>query len=192
MEKTSDQEPILFESEKEWREWLSRHHTQTEGVWMKVAKKSAGVKSITIGDALDTALCYGWIDGQRRSYDDAFYLQKYTPRRPKSLWSKVNIAKVEALIAAGRMQEPGFAAIAAAKADGRWEAAYASQRTAETPPELETALARNPRAKAFYETLNKTNRYAIIWRLLTAKTDKTKQARLEKMIAMLEGGKTFH
>lgn len=192
MEKTSDQEPILFESEKEWREWLSRHYTQTEGVWMKVAKKSAGVKSITIGDALDTALCYGWIDGQRRSYDDAFYLQKYTPRRPKSLWSKVNIAKVEALIAAGRMQESGFAAIAAAKADGRWDAAYASQRTAETPPELEAALAKNPKAKAFYETLNKTNRYAVIWRLLTAKTEKTKQARLEKMIAMLEDGKTFH
>lgn len=159
---------------------------------MKVAKKSAGVKSITIGDALDTALCYGWIDGQRRSYDDAFYLQKYTPRRPKSLWSKVNIAKVEALIAAGRMQESGFAAIAAAKADGRWDAAYASQRTAETPPELEAALAKNPKAKAFYETLNKTNRYAVIWRLLTAKTEKTKQARLEKMIAMLEDGKTFH
>lgn len=164
----------------------------TEGVWMKVAKKGSAAKSIEINDALDTALCYGWIDGQRRAYDENFYLQKYTPRRPKSLWSKVNIAKVEALIAAGRMKEPGQAAINMAKADGRWDAAYASQRTATMPPELVAALAKNPRAKAFYETLNKTNKYAVIWRLLTAKTERTKIARLEKMITMLEEGKTFH
>jgi len=159
---------------------------------MKVAKKGASAKSIAIGDALDIALCYGWIDGQRRAYDDTYYLQKYTPRRPKSLWSKVNIAKVEALIAGGRMQKPGFEAIEAAKADGRWQAAYASQRTATMPPELEAALKRSPKAKAFYDTLNKTNKYAVIWRLLTAKTEKTKSARLQKMIDMLEDGKAFH
>lgn len=192
MDKQSHEKPILFSTDKDWEVWLSQHYTQVDGVWMKVAKKGAGAKSIAIGDALDIALCYGWIDGQRRAYDDTYYLQKYTPRRPKSLWSKVNIAKVEALIAAGRMQAPGFAAIEAAKTDGRWEAAYASQRTATMPPELETALNKSPGAKAFYDTLNKTNKYAIIWRLLTAKTEKTKGARLEKMIAMLEEGKTFH
>lgn len=192
MDKPSDQEIILFATNGDWERWLSDHYMLTEGVWMKVAKKGSAAKSIEINDALDTALCYGWIDGQRRAYDENFYLQKYTPRRPKSLWSKVNIAKVEALIAAGRMKEPGQAAINMAKADGRWDAAYASQRTATMPPELVAALAKNPRAKAFYETLNKTNKYAVIWRLLTAKTERTKIARLEKMITMLEEGKTFH
>jgi uncharacterized protein YdeI (YjbR/CyaY-like superfamily) len=192
MDKQNDQKPVLFSTSKDWEKWLSQHHMQIEGIWMKVAKKGASAKSIAIGDALDIALCYGWIDGQRRAYDDTYYLQKYTPRRPKSLWSKVNIAKVEALIAGGRMQKPGFEAIEAAKADGRWQAAYASQRTATMPPELEAALKRSPKAKAFYDTLNKTNKYAVIWRLLTAKTEKTKSARLQKMIDMLEDGKAFH
>jgi uncharacterized protein YdeI (YjbR/CyaY-like superfamily) len=192
MDKQNDQKPVLFSTSKDWERWLSQHHMQIEGIWMKVAKKGASAKSIAIGDALDIALCYGWIDGQRRAYDDTYYLQKYTPRRPKSLWSKVNIAKVEALIAGGRMQKPGFEAIEAAKADGRWQAAYASQRTATIPPELEAALKRSPKAKAFYDTLNKTNKYAVIWRLLTAKTEKTKSARLQKMIDMLEDGKAFH
>ncbi|QQG50449.1 MAG: YdeI/OmpD-associated family protein [Candidatus Saccharibacteria bacterium] len=192
MDKQSHDKSILFSTDKDWEIWLSQHHAQVDGVWMKVAKKGAEAKSIAIGDALDIALCYGWIDGQRRAYDDTYYLQKYTPRRPKSLWSKVNIAKVEALIAGGRMQKPGFEAIEAAKADGRWQAAYASQRTATMPPELEAALKRSPKAKAFYDTLNKTNKYAVIWRLLTAKTEKTKSARLQKMIDMLEDGKAFH
>jgi uncharacterized protein YdeI (YjbR/CyaY-like superfamily) len=192
MDKQNDQKPVLFSTSKDWEKWLSQHHMQIEGIWMKVAKKGASAKSIAIGDALDIALCYGWIDGQRRAYDDTYYLQKYTPRRPKSLWSKVNIAKVEALIAGGRMQKPGFEAIEAAKADGRWQAAYASQRTATMPPELEAALKRSPKAKAFYDTLDKTNKYAVIWRLLTAKTEKTKSARLQKMIDMLEDGKAFH
>jgi uncharacterized protein YdeI (YjbR/CyaY-like superfamily) len=192
MDKPSDQELIVFATDKDWEHWLSLHHMQAEGIWMKVAKKGAKAETVAISDALDIALCYGWIDGQRRAYDDTYYLQKYTPRRPRSLWSMVNITKVEALIAAGRMQKPGLAEIDAAKADGRWDAAYVPQRTATMPLELQVALTKSLRAKAFYDTLSKANKYAVIWRLMTAKTEKTKSARLEKLIAMLEEGKAFH
>jgi uncharacterized protein YdeI (YjbR/CyaY-like superfamily) len=137
-------------------------------------------------------LCYGWIDGQARTYDETYYLQKFTPRRPRSLWSKINIGKVEALIAAGRMQPSGQAAIDAAKADGRWERAYQPSSDETIPDDFAAALEQHPKAKAFFETLNKANRYAFVWRVATAKDQATKQARIAKLIAMLEDNKQFH
>ncbi|MDX2775971.1 YdeI/OmpD-associated family protein [Streptomyces caniscabiei] len=189
---TTELETLFFENADMWDEWLAKHVDRQEGVLLKFAKKSSGITSLDYAGALDVALCYGWIDGQSKSIDDTYYLQKFTPRRPRSLWSRRNIEKVEALIKAGRMKAPGFAAIEAAKADGRWEAAYASPKNATVPIELEAALDANPKAKAFFETLNKTNRYAVIWRIATARTEKTRIARTEKLIAMLEAGETFH
>jgi len=162
------------------------------GVWLKFAKKASGISSVNYAQALDVALCYGWIDGQSRSLDDTYYLQKFTPRRPKSIWSKVNIAKVEALIAAGRMRPAGQAAIDAAKADGRWDQAYDSPSNTVAPDDLLAALDGHPKAKEFYATLNKTNTYAIIWRLQTAKKPETRANRLGKIITMLENGEKFH
>ncbi|HYH11610.1 MAG TPA: YdeI/OmpD-associated family protein, partial [Thermomicrobiales bacterium] len=137
---------------------------------------------------LDVALCYGWIDGQRKGLDETYFLQKFTPRRARSLWSKVNIAKVEALIEAGRMREPGFAAIEAAQADGRWDAAYESQRNATVPPDLEAALERSEAARLAFEALGKSERYYVIWQLMTARTPETRERRLRKLIASFEEG----
>jgi uncharacterized protein YdeI (YjbR/CyaY-like superfamily) len=169
--------------------WMSANPGLRGGIWLKVAKKRSGLPSVTIGEALDVALCHGWIDGQRRGLDDSYYLQKYTPRRPGSLWSKVNVRKVEALTAAGRMRSPGLAAVAAAKADGRWEAAYESQRNATVPDDLAAALDRSPRAKAFFEGLGRTDQFLVFLGLLTARSPEVRAARLEKAIAGLESGR---
>ena len=185
--------PVMaFKDSAEWELWLSQNYTLQTGIWVKVAKKDSGIASVAIADALDGALCYGWIDDQRRSFDDTHYLQKYTPRRPRSMWSKVNIGKVEALIAEGRMQPQGQAAIDQAKADGRWEAAYESQANATVPPDLQTALDQNKTAKVFFETLNRTNQYAVLWRLMTAKTPQIRAKRLQNMVALLKAGKEIH
>lgn len=182
--------PLLtFENGAAWEVWLKENYTLQTGIWMKIAKKNTGIASITQPEALDACLCYGWIDGQRRSYDDKYFLQKYTPRRKKSLWSKVNIEKVEALIAADRMQEPGLQAILDAKADGRWDAAYESQKNATVPPDLEAALNQNQKAKVFFESLKKAERYSVLWRLMTAKTPEVRAERLSKMIKLLESEK---
>jgi uncharacterized protein YdeI (YjbR/CyaY-like superfamily) len=159
---------------------------------VQVAKKAAGIASVTHDEALDVALCYGWIDGQRKPYDDTYFLQKFTPRRSKSLWSKRNIEKIAALTAAGRMQPAGMAEVEAAKRDGRWEAAYDSSKHMVLPVDLLEALAGNQRAQTFFETLNRTNVYAIVWRLQTAKKPETRKRRLEAMVAMLEKGEKFH
>jgi len=143
-------------------------------------------------EALDVALCYGWIDGQGKPYDEAYYLQKFTPRRPKSLWSGVNVKKVEALIEAGRMRQPGLKEIEAAKADGRWNLAYESQKNATVPPDFTAALDQTQLAKSFFESLNKTDRYAFIWRITTAKNPEMRRSRIQKFVAMLEEGKKFH
>ena len=172
----------------EWEAWLADHHTLKAGVWLKVARKGSGLASVANDEALDVALCYGWINGQRKPLDASWYLQKYTPRRPRSTWSKVNVDKAEALIAAGRMREPGLAEIAAAKADGRWEAAYEPARTATVPPDLAAALAQDERARRFYESLGRTDRYLVILRLQTARTPDTRAARLRRMIATLAAG----
>ncbi|MGW7269828.1 YdeI/OmpD-associated family protein [Streptomyces sp. NPDC054864] len=168
--------------------WLAAHHGTAPGLWLMVAKKASGVPSVTAGEIIDTALCHGWIDGQRRSYDDVYYLQKITRRRPRGLWSKVNVQKVEALTAAGRMREAGLAEVAAAKADGRWEAAYESQRNATVPDDLAAALAATPAARRTFEALGKSDQYVVLHRLMTAKTPATRAARLERMVAKLEKG----
>jgi uncharacterized protein YdeI (YjbR/CyaY-like superfamily) len=154
-----------------WEAWLEAQHVQRTEVWLRIAKKHSGVESITTAEALDVALCFGWIDGQRRSYDDVSFLQRYCPRRPRSTWSKVNVAKIEALTAAGRMRPSGLAEVAAAKADGRWEAAYESQRNAEVPPDLVEALAGNPAAKAAFDKLGRSEQYVtVLLPLLKART----------------------
>jgi uncharacterized protein YdeI (YjbR/CyaY-like superfamily) len=171
---------------KQWDLWLARHHNQSDGLWLLIAKKGSEKKSITISEALDVALCYGWIDSLRRGYDADYYLQRYSPRQSKSPWSKINVEKVETLIAARRMRKPGLAVIAAAKADGRWEAAYSAQRHAPFPLELMNALKNNKRAKASFDKLGKTGQYLVVLPLLKATTSAIRQARLSKAIAKLE------
>lgn len=181
-----DTEILTCADAAEWETWLADHHGRSNGVWLLIAKKGSDAASVTIGDALDVALCYGWIDSQRKGYDADHYLQRYSPRRPRSPWSKLNVERTEGLIAAGRMRAPGMAEVAAARADGRWAAAYASQRTAGLPPDLEAALEGNERAMAAFERLDKTGRYAVILPLLKATTPKIRASRLEKAIAELE------
>jgi uncharacterized protein YdeI (YjbR/CyaY-like superfamily) len=171
-----------------WERWLADHHRLQAGVWLKLAKKGSGLASVTNSEALDVALCYGWINGQRRPLDGDWYLQKYTPRRPRSTWSKVNVQKAEALIAAGRMRGPGMAEIVAAEADGRWEAAYEPARSATVPPDLAAALARDERARRGYAALGRSDRYLVILRLMTARTPETRAARLRRMVATLAAG----
>ncbi|RST12610.1 OmdA domain containing protein [Streptomyces sp. WAC05374] len=165
--------------------WLAEHHTREEGVWIKVAKKNSGIPSVTSDELVDIGLCYGWISGQRRSLDAEYYLQKYVPRRPRSLWSQVNVEKVEALTAAGRMREPGLAEVRKAQADGRWAAAYESQRTATVPPDLAAALEADPEAGRAFELLDRTGRYLLILPLLQAVTPEGRRARLDKALESL-------
>ena len=179
--------PILpFASQSEWADWLAKQHDKSAGVWLKVAKKDSGISSVTIPEALDIALCYGWIDGQRLGFDEKYYLQKYTLRRPKSLWSKINVEKVERLIASGQMKPAGFKAIEAAKADGRWARAYDSQKNISVPEDFQAALDKNKKANAFFVTLNSVNRYAILFRIHNAKKAETRTKRIRQFIEMLE------
>ena len=157
-------EMIAFRDGAEFEAWLEAHADRPAGVWLKLAKKGSGIPSLTADEAVDIGLCFGWISGQRRSLDETYYLQKYVPRRPRSLWSQVNVAKVEALTAAGRMRPSGLAEVEAAKADGRWDAAYASQRTATVPPDLAAALAASPRAARAFDALSKADRYGVIFK----------------------------
>lgn len=181
-----------FATLPEWHDWLAEHHGSSKGIWVKIAKKTSGITTINYDQALEEALCYGWIDGQKRSFDEKYFLQKFTPRRLKSIWSKRNIGIVDQLIKDGRMQPAGQAAIYAAKTDGRWEQAYDSPSNMTIPEDLQAALDANPKAKAFYDTLNKTNTYAILWRVQTAKKPETRAARIEKLVAMLERGEKLH
>lgn len=185
METLADIPIITFADTHTWKTWLDKNHTDPLGVWIKIAKKDSGIQSITYVEALDEALCYGWIDGLKRSYDEQYFLQKFTPRRKRSLWSKVNIGKVEVLITAGRMQAAGMTQIELAKADGRWDAAYESQANATVPDDLITALEQNPTAKAFFESLTKAERYSVLWRLMTATTPQIRNKRLTVMIERL-------
>lgn len=189
MQELNGMEIVTFSDAAEWESWLAKHHGLRTGVWQKIAKKGSGIASVTYPEAVDVALCYGWIDGQRKGLDETHFLQKFTPRRPRSLWSKVNVTKAEALIASGRMQAPGHAEVAAAKADGRWDAAYESQRNATVPPDLAAALEQNTQAMAFFESLNKTDRYAVIWRIVTARTPETRAKRLRETTGRLEAGR---
>jgi uncharacterized protein YdeI (YjbR/CyaY-like superfamily) len=181
-------EIVAFADAHEWEAWLSANHERQEGVWIRIAKKASGIPSVTPAEAIDVALCWGWIDGQRKGLDETRFLQKFTPRRKRSLWSQVNVEKVEALTAAGRMRPPGIAEVERAKADGRWDAAYASQATAEVPPDLRAALDASPAARAAFAALNRTERYAVLHQLMTARTEKTRAIRLKKVVATLEAG----
>ncbi|MCR6661890.1 MAG: YdeI/OmpD-associated family protein [Luteimonas sp.] len=180
-----------FRNAAAWEKWLASN-AGTAGMWLKIAKKDSGIASVTYAEALDVALCHGWIDGLKKSLDAEYFLQRFTPRKPRSLWSKINVGKVEQLIASGRMQAAGLREVDAAKADGRWEAAYHGASSMEVPAELAEALAKNRKAKAFFETLDKTNRYSFCWRVHTAVKPETKRARAEKFVAMLARGEKIH
>jgi uncharacterized protein YdeI (YjbR/CyaY-like superfamily) len=174
-----------FADAGEWESWLAEHHEMEGGVWLKIAKKGSSFTSVTVAEALEVALCYGWIDSQRKSYDEDCFLQRYSRRRKGSPWSRVNVERVEALTAAGRMRPPGLAEVAAAQADGRWAAAYTAQRNVTVPPDLAEALAAHPEAAARFEALGKTGRYLVILPLLKAKTAAGRADRLQKAISDL-------
>lgn len=185
--------PILaFDTPAAFAAWLAEHHAESPGIWLRLAKAASGIPSPTYAEALDEALCYGWIDGQKRSGDADTWLQKFTPRGPRSIWSKVNRDKVAALAAAGRMQPAGLDQVERAKADGRWDAAYDSQRTAQVPADLQQALDANDDARAFFGTLNGANRYAVLWRVQTAKRPETRAKRIANLVAMLGRGEKPH
>jgi uncharacterized protein YdeI (YjbR/CyaY-like superfamily) len=177
---------IAFRDAAEFEAWLDEHVDLGVGVWLKIAKKGSGVPSLTADEAVDVGLCYGWISGQRKPSDEACYLQKYVPRRPRSRWSQVNVARVQELVAAGRMRPSGLAEVEAAKADGRWAAAYQSQRNATVPPDLAAALAASPRAARAFDALSKTRRYAMILKVVTAHTAEARGARLLGAMTELE------
>jgi uncharacterized protein YdeI (YjbR/CyaY-like superfamily) len=179
-------EVMAFDDAAQWESWLADHHDRRRGVWLRIAKKNSGIPSVSLSEALDVALSFGWIDSHRRALDGSTFLQKYTPRRPRSSWSKVNTERVEDLLSAGRMREPGLAQVAAAKADGRWDVAYGSQRTATVPPDLEAALAATATARRMFDSLGKTDRYALILRLLKARTPADRAAQLDRVVATLE------
>ncbi|MFN0107777.1 MAG: YdeI/OmpD-associated family protein [Blastocatellia bacterium] len=191
-DKSKDQPVMLFASQKDWAKWLDKNHAASSGIWMRLAKKAADLKSVNYAEALDVALCYGWIDGQKKSYDVDSWLQKFTPRGAKSVWSKINRAKADELIAAGKMKTAGLQAIEKAKQDGRWEAAYDSQSKATVPDDFQVELDGNPKAKKFFATLNSVNRYAILFRIQTAKKAETRAKRIQLFIQMLEKGEKIH
>jgi uncharacterized protein YdeI (YjbR/CyaY-like superfamily) len=181
----------LFRTLAAWEKWLFAH-ADAAGVWVQIAKKDGGETSISQNEAIEGALCHGWIDGQKRAMDERFFMLRFTPRRPRSVWSKINIAKVEQLIASGRMQPAGMREVDAAKADGRWEAAYEGSNRMEVPPELADALTTNARAQRFFDQMDRTNRYAFCWRVQTAKKPETRKARAEKFVAMMARGEKIH
>jgi uncharacterized protein YdeI (YjbR/CyaY-like superfamily) len=192
-EQGKDGRPILaFASQAEWEAWLDVEHASSDGVWLRFAKKGSGVESVVYAEALEVALCYGWIDSQVKSLDERFYLQKFTPRRARSRWSRVNRDKVEKLTKQGRMKPAGLAQVELAKADGRWEAAYASPANAEVPDDLQAALDGNAKAAEFWASLNKSNRFAILYQLQDAKRPETRARRLEKFMGMLERGEKLY
>lgn len=185
--------PILsFKSQKDWSSWLAKNHVKSSGVWLRLFKKDSGVASVTYAEALDEALCYGWIDGQLDRYDEKSWLRKFTPRRPKSVWSKRNIDHVNRLVQAGKMKPAGLQEVEAAKADGRWGRAYDSPSAMQVPDDFLKKLSRDKKAKAFFETLNKANTYAIAWRLQTAKKPETRAKRMQALLEMLRRGEKIH
>ena len=183
---------LACENPDEWDAWLAREQAESPGVWLKIAKKGGGASSPTYDQALDVALCWGWIDGQKAPLDGAHWLQRFTPRKPGSKWSKINTERAERLIAAGRMQPPGLRQVELAKADGRWQAAYAGQRVATVPPDLQLALDASPAASEMFGQLSSANRYAILYRVEDAKKPETRAARIRTFVAMLERGETLH
>jgi uncharacterized protein YdeI (YjbR/CyaY-like superfamily) len=188
MDELDGVEIIAFADAGAFEGWLAEHFLRHEGAWIKVAKKSSGIPTVTDDELVDVGLCYGWVSGQRRSLDEQYYLQKYVPRRPKSLWSQVNVEKVAALVATGRMREPGLAEVRKAQQDGRWAAAYASQKTATVPSDLAALLDAHPDARKAFEALDRTGRYQLILPLLQSLTPETRQARLRRALHLLSNG----
>jgi uncharacterized protein YdeI (YjbR/CyaY-like superfamily) len=184
--KSTDLPTLTVASKKKWSDWLAKQHDKSTGAWLKIAKKDSGIPSVTYEDALDVALRYGWIDGQKKAFNDKYWLQKFTPRGPKSIWSKINTEKVERLIASGEMKPAGLKAIELAKQDGRWDAAYASQKNISVPEDFQAALDDNKKAKAFFTTLNSVNRYAILFRIHNVKKPETRVKRIQQFVEMLE------
>jgi uncharacterized protein YdeI (YjbR/CyaY-like superfamily) len=181
-----------FASRPTWQKWLAANHERSAGLWLELAKKDSGLRSVSRADALEDALCYGWIDSQSMTLDERRYLQRFTPRRSRSKWSKINCAAVERLHAQGRLAPAGIREMEAARRDGRWDAAYDSPRTITIPPDLEARLVKSPRARRFFETLDSQNRYAILYRLHHAKRPETRRRRLDRFMAMLDAGETIH
>jgi len=181
-------EVLAFRDAADFEAWLADHVEWRPGVWLKIAKKGSGVPSLTDEEAVDLGLCYGWISGQRKAYDEIYYLQHYVPRRPRSRWSQVNARRANALIATGRMRPSGFAEVEAAKADGRWDAAYESQKEATIPPDLAAALGANLQAGKAFASLSKTDRYAVILDIVSARTVQTRSAHILKAVAALAAG----
>jgi uncharacterized protein YdeI (YjbR/CyaY-like superfamily) len=188
----SDQPIVAFANASAFRRWLVKHHTAHPGIWMQIAKKDSGIASVTYAEALDEALCFGWIDRQKKRFDETAWLQKFIRRAPRSPWSKINTGHIERLTREGRIQPAGQAAVDAAKADGRWAKAYDSSRSAEVPADFLAALDRHKKARAYFDTLNKWHRYAIIYRLNDAKRPETRQRRLMKFVAMMQRGEKLH
>lgn len=183
---------LTFADQGQWESWLDESHATSPGVWLKIAKKATGTHTVTYPEALESALCFGWIDGQKAALDDEYWLQKFTPRRARGAWSRVNRDKATALIAEGRMRAAGQRQVDQAKADGRWEAAYESQGAITVPPDLQSALDAQPAAQEFFATLDSRNRYAILYRIQTAKRPDTRAARIQKFVAMLSQGQKIY
>ena len=183
---------LFFAHQKAWESWLAANHATSAGIWLRLAKKGSPIRSATYAEALEAALCYGWIDAQKQPESEQAWLQRFTPRRNKSIWSKVNREKAAALIKAGRMQPAGLAQIERAKQDGRWDAAYDSPAAAEAPDDLQSALDKNPPARAFFRTLDRANRYAVLWRIQTAKKAETRARRIRQFVEMLERHEKLH
>jgi uncharacterized protein YdeI (YjbR/CyaY-like superfamily) len=181
-----------FASQTAWADWLETNHTSSPGLWLRLAKKGAATPSVTYAEAVESALCYGWIDGQKDKHDDAAWLQKFTPRGPRSIWSKINREKIAVLVAANRMKPAGLAAVERAKQGGQWEAAYDPPSTSTVPADFQAALDASAPAKAFYATLNSANRYAILFRIQNVKKAETRARKITEFIAMLERGEKLH
>jgi uncharacterized protein YdeI (YjbR/CyaY-like superfamily) len=185
--------PVLgFSDPQAWESWLSREHERSPGIWLKIPKKGSGCPGVSYAEALEVALCFGWIDGQKGALDDDYWRQRFTPRKPASRWSKINTEKAAELIEAGRMRPAGRREVERARADGRWDAAYAGQRDMTVPPDLERELAANDAAREFFGTLSGANRYAILYRIGDAKRPETRARRIAKYVAMLAAHETIH
>ena len=187
-----DDDTRLFSSPTAWQAWLEKNHRQSAGLWMRLAKKDSDLKSITYAEALEVALCYGWIDGQKRPESEDAWLQRFLPRASRSIWSKINREKAAALISSGKMRPSGLEAIAAAKQCGTWDAAYDSPKNSRIPADFEAALNANPRAREFFETLDGANRYAVLFRIQTVKKAETRARKIREFIAMLKRRERIH
>ncbi len=192
MTATAELPELSFDTAESWENWLTDRHDSAAGVWLVLAKAGAPQATVSYSDALDVALCFGWIDGRKRTVDASYWLQSFTPRRPRSRWSRINTERADALITAGRMRPAGLREVEAAHADGRWASAYEGAKSATVPDDLAAALAANPAAAAFFATVNSANRFAILYRVQEAKRPATRAARIEKFVSMLARGETIH